>query len=318
MLVAWHRLASVFGIAALLLSLPACSTLPQAPAPATPPAHPEPTARGSQPSEPIAPAPSPQSVAESHPPGDGPVQIPRDFMGRLDDDIDLSLEDYRHYWSPLGLGLFAGGLAAAAPLANTSADEDIRRWYLDKVRSDSKGLDTLSDVANIGGQLWVVAPLCFEGAVLAGCVPEDARTDGGVYEWSNRSLRAVAVGFPPVVALYFVLGAGRPDRGDSHWHPFRDIHGVSGHTFMGAVPFLTAAAMTDDPFLQAPLIAGSFLTGWSRFREDRHFFSQIALGWWMAYLAVRSVSETDLGRSAISITPGLTPEGPGVTLQVRY
>src|SRR5262249_55099186 len=140
---------------------------------------------------------------------------------------------------------------------------------------------------------------------------------GGVYEWANRSLRAITVGFPPVVVLYGVLGSGRPDRGDSRWHPFQDIHGVSGHTFTGAVPFLTAAAMTDNLLLKAGLFAGSWLTGWSRLHNDRHYFSQIAIGWWMAYLAARCVDHTQDAHQTLTIGPTYL-DGPGVAVQLRY
>jgi hypothetical protein len=112
-----------------------------------------------------------------------------------------------------------------------------------------------------------------------------------------------------------LLGASRP-AGDSRWHPFRDVHGVSGHTFVGAVPFLTAAAMVDEPLYKVPLVLGSFLTGWARIHNDNHYFSQAALGWWIAYLSVRSVNQTQRER-AVSFSP-FTPDGPGVAVEVRY
>ena len=44
----------------------------------------------------------------------------------------------------------------------------------------------------------------------------------------------------------------------------------------------------------------------------------MSLGWWMAYLAVRSVDETQAERGALSVVPGVTPAGPGVVLRLRY
>jgi membrane-associated phospholipid phosphatase len=231
-------------------------------------------------------------------------------------DINLIKEDYGNYYTGRNLGLVAAGIAVAAPVANTSADSAIRRWYQERARGES--VDTLAEVINYGGQLWVLVPVGLEIAALTGWAAEDYRTDAGLYEWGNRSLRAIAVGFPPVVALYALLGSSRPDREDSRWHPFRDIHGVSGHTFMGAVPFLTAAALSDDPLLKCPLILGSFLTGWSRIHEDRHYFSQVALGWWLAYLAVRTVDRTQAARSSCTVTPTVTPDGPGIAFHFQY
>jgi membrane-associated phospholipid phosphatase len=121
-----------------------------------------------------------------------------------------------------------------------------------------------------------------------------------------------------MLLLGAVLGSSRPKGNDSHWPFYHDANGVSGHTFMGAVPFLTAAAMTENQFLKVPLFLGSFLTGWARINDDRHFFSQVALGWWMAYLAVRTVDDTQADLRSYSITPTFSPDGAGVALQIRY
>jgi hypothetical protein len=53
---------------------------------------------------------------------------------------------------------------------------------------------------------------------------------------------------------------------------------------------LTAAKMTDNPFLKYPLYVGSTLTGLSRINDNKHYFSQAVLGWWIAFLAVNSVA----------------------------
>jgi hypothetical protein len=243
---------------------------------------------------------------------DGPTPDPWD---RLERDVNLIEEDYHHYYTAKNLGLLALGVGLAAPLANTSADESIRRWYQRKIHGETTG--EFAQVANYAGQFWVALPACLELAALNGKAGEDYFNDGGMYEWSNRSLRAIMVGVPPMLAMYVTLGSSRPDRNDSHWHPFNDIHGVSGHTFMGAVPFLTAAEMTDDPLLKIPLFAGSFLTGWARIDEDRHYFSQLALGWWMAYLAVRCVNQTQTAHQCWTFIPACE-DGPGASVMVRY
>lgn len=322
----------------MLLGVPACSLVPTGNGiPAAPPASSQPSAapaaavldpglsRQSEPSPQDAPTLPPGKPEKL---GNGPLigEVRQDaggaadtrdvFNTRLQTDIDLSCQDYCHYYSPGNLAFVALGIGLAAPLANTPADLSVRKWYRTKVRGETT--DEIADVFNYAGQLWVVLPIVLEWNALKGKADEDYAFDGGLYEWSNRSLRAMAVGFPPVLLMYAGLGSSRPDRENSHWHPFQDVHGVSGHTFVGAVPFLTAAAMTDDPLYKYPLVMGSFLTGWARLNNDKHFFSQIALGWWMAYAAVHSVNLTQDERRSLSIAPTMLDDGPGLALQLHF
>ncbi|GHT13075.1 hypothetical protein FACS1894170_08630 [Planctomycetales bacterium] len=92
--------------------------------------------------------------------------------------------------------------------------------------------------------------------------------------------------------------------GDSYWHPFQNSHGISGHAFIGAVPFMTAAQMTDRPVVKGLFYTMSTFCAWSRIKDDAHYLSQALLGWYLAYLSVRSVSETE----------GLKPLPRGLTL----
>jgi hypothetical protein len=325
-----YRHLSFLATGLLAFLLPACTTLPIAelghePAQGPPAAQADPPTPGvGVPSEPTKPN---SGAAEASPVTDVMVAAgageedwlkdwARGFWSRTQDDICLSCEDYRHYYTMGNLAALGAGIAVAAPLANTSVDMDIHHWYQRHVRGETT--DEWAQVANYAGEFWIVLPVAMQAAALSGCAPEDFRFDSGLYEWSNRTLRATLVGAPPMLAMYVILGASRPDRENSRWHPFQDVHGVSGHTFMGAIPFLTAAAMTDNEWLKVPLVAGSFITGWSRINDDRHFFSQMALGWWMAFLAVERVNDTQLAWKAVTVGPGFTPDGPGVVLQLRY
>jgi hypothetical protein len=235
---------------------------------------------------------------------------------RADRDFGLMKEDCRDYYGLSNLGSLAIGVGIAAPIANTSADQSIRDWYQRRIRGETT--DEFAQVIEYAGQLWLVLPVGMEMAAMMGKTDADSMNDGGMREWSNRSLRAVLVGSPLMVAMYSVLGASRPDRHDSHWDPFNDFHGVSGHTFMGAVPFLTAAAMTDNVYCKIPLVAGSFLTGWARLNDDKHYFSQALLGWWMACCSVHCVSDTQSEHKSYQFGPALVGDGPGVALQIRY
>ncbi|MBI1913575.1 MAG: phosphatase PAP2 family protein [Planctomycetes bacterium] len=311
------RLAWVPCAAVLALSLPACvpsqfvpfrsqtdESVPAPPHPAVLPSGERQPSAAPQQGANVLRVPTPEALEERTP----------GFWDRLGVDVDLARDDFRQFYSPTVLGELGLGIGAAAPLANTSADRTIRRWYQERIKRE--WLNPVSTVASIGGQAWMAWPLWMEFRALQGKAGEDYYLDGGLYEWGNRSLRAVATGYPPVLALYGLLGASRPSANDSRWHPFQDFHGVSGHTFLGAVPFLTAAQMIEEPMYKVPLVLGSFLTGWSRIHDDRHYFSQVALGWWIAYLSVSSVDRTQEER-AVTLTP-FTADGPGLGVEVRY
>jgi hypothetical protein len=305
------RLSCFLSTAALALLLPACVPSQLMPFP-------------SPPGETASAPPSPERRSPDPPQQDGEaLRLPTteqveaqtpDIWDRVSVDVNLATDDFRQFYSPMILGELGLGIGAAAPLANTSADRTIRTWYQERIKR--RWLNPVSTTVAIGGQAWVVWPLWMEYTALQGKAGEDYYLDGGLYEWGNRSLRAVATGYPPVLALYGLLGAARPSANDSRWHPFENFHGVSGHTFIGAVPFLTAAEMIEEPLYKVPFVLGSFLTGWSRLHDDRHYFSQVMLGWWIAYLSVSSVDQTQEER-AVTLTP-FTADGPGLGVEVRY
>lgn len=249
-----------------------------------------------------------------------------DTVDLLSHDFHLVLEDYGNYWTWSGIGQMALGVAVAAPLANTSADLSIHNWYQYHVREGWEDKYAY-DVKNLGEYTYML-PAYF-GIAIGGLALEGADSllgDDGTWigqvggvanQWGQRSIRAMAVGTPMVGLLQIGLGSTRPGLGSSYWNPLNASHGVSGHAYVGSVPFLTAASMTDSPVLQVPLVACSFLTCWSRIHTDDHYFSQVALGWWMGYLCVRSVNRTQDEERAIEFLPG-SSEGPGVSMLLRY
>src|SRR4051812_1470647 len=78
--------------------------------------------------------PDPPPVLSGNNSDAGNEEIERTFGDRLHRDLELSLADNRQLYSPLGLGILAAGVAGAAPLANTSADQDIRDWYQHRIK----------------------------------------------------------------------------------------------------------------------------------------------------------------------------------------
>src|SRR5205823_11622914 len=92
------------------------------------------------------------------------------FNDLVKEDVQLSLGDHGNLYSPLPLAALAAGVGAAAPLANGSADEDVREWY--QCRIYRSGLDPVSTTASIAGQVWVALPVGLEFARLLGHVDE--------------------------------------------------------------------------------------------------------------------------------------------------
>jgi membrane-associated phospholipid phosphatase len=121
------------------------------------------------------------------------------------------------------------------------------------------------------------------------------------------------VGLPPLVVTQRLTGASRPGESsaESDWIPMHDSNGVSGHAFIGAFPWITAAKMAENPWEKAGWYFASTLTGWSRINDDAHYTSQVILGWSLAYLACDAVAQTER-QLDYRFTPVPLPDGVGV------
>ena len=85
------------------------------------------------------------------------------------------------------------------------------------------------------------------------------------------------------------------------FQPFDDKNSVSGHTFIAAIPFLVAAREVGHAAPAWGLRALSPLTGWSRLNDERHYLSQVLLGYALAWESVQ----------AAGLSPGeSSPEAP--------
>jgi hypothetical protein len=127
------------------------------------------------------------------------------------------------------------------------------------------------------------------------------------------------VGAPALLLLAAATGGDRPTEGDSNWGAFNNFHGVSGHAYFTAVPFITAAKMSENPYQKAIFYGLSTLTGISRVNDDKHYFSHVALGWYLAYLSCAVVEKGDdrhEGRLHVQLAP--VPKGIAITVQKRY
>ena len=175
-------------------------------------------------------------------------------------------------------------------MANSPVDENFQRYYVGHLKSGST--DSASDITRLPGELYVAIPVLFGAYLLS--------NDPDIKGWANDSIRAIAIGAPAGLALQYITGGGRPEEGGSEWSPFRDDNGLSGHAFIGAVPFIVAAKRTDSPCVTALLYTASALPALSRINDGKHFLSQASLGWFLGYLSVNAVHKED---SAFAVLP---------------
>ena len=260
--------------------------------------------------------PDPIAPLEEHGPAEFEEESPgrfRSMFGGMGRSIG---QDYRNYYTSSTLLDLSLAVALAAPVANTSLDGDFGNWYQQSMRSS--GTDDFAGFWKTFGEGQLFMP-AFAGLWLAGEILENSPVMGTLGSFGGRATRAYVVGAPPMLFMQFFLGGGRPGEHsvDAQWRPFSDSNAVSGHAFMGAVPFITAAKKTDDPWAKGTLYACSTLTAWSRVNDDDHYITQACLGWWMAYLACRAVDDTDRSQRNFEVMPLVTPEMSGVGVTYR-
>jgi hypothetical protein len=172
-------------------------------------------------------------------------------------------------------------LGVALGLGAASAqwiDEDVSSHYQEHQRS--KRTDDWSKTVKTFGEWTYLLPLSVAATYL------DTSSESSLGEWGNRTFRALVVGAPAVLSAQVITGGSRPSDNREHgseWRPFKDNNGVSGHAFVGSIPFLTLAEMNkDDPWIYYPAMAASFATPLSRLNDNQHYFSHIVLGWYFA------------------------------------
>jgi hypothetical protein len=224
--------------------------------------------------------------------------------------------DHCHAYSwPIARGLL-WGIAGASVLANTSLDEDFQDWVQDDLRG--RDTDRLSAVSKTLGDGRIFVPT-YLGLALAGKLLSDVPAWDAVGEFGDRTSRAYLVGVPPMLVMQFCLGGSRPGERDdaSYWRPFQDNNGASGHAFIGAVPFITAARMSHGRPAKACWYFLSALPAWSRVNDDRHYLSQALVGWWMAYLACESIDRTERTDGCFTLMPVVEPDTVGFAAVYR-
>ena len=211
------------------------------------------------------------------------------------------LEDYRNFYSCDGLVCLTAAFGAGAIMANTGFDVTMQDAWQRGVEPTSLGT-FFSGCKDIGEGRYALS--VFGVAAATGLIFEGNPAGDVVGEWGSRSLRMFAVGAPPLYALQWATGGSRPDEGPagSRWHFFNDNNGVSGHAFIGAIPFIAAADMVESPLLKGTLYVCSTFVGFSRMTDNAHYPSQVFLGWYLAWASARAVSGTEMQFAGMDLT----------------
>lgn len=217
-------------------------------------------------------------------------------------DVKSDLEFYFERDNLLALG---GVLAFAGLISNTDVDSSFRHFWQDVIRS--KFINSLLKFPCKAGDFsyrpYYKASILLGGLFFDECTPDAPLTV--LYNWGYRSLRTLYLAGAQKELFTWVIGNGRPNaHTSSKWHPCKKgaskksnkNHsgvGVSAHAFNGAIPFLTAAMMTDEPILKYSLYIFSTLPGLARVNDDHHYFSQVFLGWAISFLSAKAIDKTE-------------------------
>lgn len=228
--------------------------------------------------------------------------------------FETVVDDYKQFYSTDVFYRAAGMYALGATLAHTSIDTEFQDWHQQNVHSS--GSDNLASVVKVFGEKSILLPLTGLAASY-----QLMDTDSKVGQWGEKSFRAYLVGAPVLASMQLLTGGSRPrdHYQDAKWRPFNDDNGVSGHAFVGAVPFLTLANMPELNTTQRNLAyAGSALTAWSRINDDAHFLSQAILGWYMAWESVNAVSRSTKAGKWYSVKPQVVSGNLGLGINFTW
>jgi membrane-associated phospholipid phosphatase len=211
---------------------------------------------------------------------------------------NLLLQDQRNIYAKDSLSLLGASLISAGIMANSSIDSSVSDYYEQNIRS-SRTDAFAKEAKKFGNKRPLLGALGVISAV--GFVLESKKSSPLLYTFGTNTLRSILVGLAPLIAGQNLLGAHRPrDYKGSGWAPFENDHGVSGHAFMGAIPFISAANLIPYPPLKIALYAASTFTGLSRMNDYMHYPSQVLLGWVLAFASCEAISKSN---ATIILTP---------------
>lgn len=223
-------------------------------------------------------------------------------------------QDYASFYTATRWTRIGTAFGVGAVIANSSIDQNLFNAYQEHVRSATT--DDIARAVKPLGDLRYLLPVAL-GALVA-----DGGWDApqGAGRWATDVMRAVVVGGPATLALQRVTGGSRPGETthDSQWRPLHDANGVSGHAFIGAIPWLVMGRLADPGFWRYAAYAASTLAALSRVNDAAHYPSQIVLGWYLAWESVDTVTTDPAKVSAWRLTPLPVAGGAELCLQARW
>ncbi len=247
----------------------------------------------------------------------------RPFRTSMREEYRRVCDDHRNFYRWSTLWNYSLALGGGAVLANSPLDGDFQNWYQDDVRSS--GTDDFASFVKTFGEGHIFIPsfaiMTVTGRYLDQRNPCSSYTNS-LTDFASRTTRGYLVGAPSLLFGQYALGASRPcdhRPWGSKWQPFQDENSISGHAFIGATPFITAAQMSESKWLKGTFYLCSTMTAWSRVNDDKHYLSQICLGWYLSYLSCRAVSQTEGGWQGKGLTlfPLIEPEGVGMGIHYQ-
>jgi hypothetical protein len=205
--------------------------------------------------------------------------------------------------------------AAIATMANTNIDYSISHRWKKSIHSPFSH-DFFKVPDGLGKFNYVATYL---GTMALGHWQCDTEVGHTLYTWGYRSLRTIFLVGVQDPFYGWLIGNGRPydGRKTSRWKPFKKggEAGCSGHSFNGAVPFMTAAMMTDSVPLKLGFYGIALLPGLARINKQSHYTSQVLLSWTIAYLAARSVDCSEEARDCCALRTCVIPTKDGGCIQ---
>lgn len=224
--------------------------------------------------------------------------------------------DYSEFYSSdrfIRMGvIFAGG----AIMANTSIDQN----FQDRNAGNIFSVDDSYNFKQLGEGKYLI-PLSLISAGIGHWL-NDGTELSGVGKWGERTARAYFVGGPTVLATQLLTGASRPseDKKISDWKPFNDTNGVSGHAFIGSVPFLTIAYMNkDNAAIKYSAYLASTLAALSRINDNQHYLSQAILGWYLGWESVDAVYDVDSNKTGkVTVLPAVGTDSYGIQISMQW
>ena len=226
--------------------------------------------------------------------------------------------DFRHFYSDSRLRRMGVVFGGAAIFAHSALDEDIQEWYQQDVRTSAT--NWWAKRAKILGEGKYLLPLSLIAASSGLLFSEESKASM-ISKWGERTARAYLVGGLAAAAAQRLTGASRPGetKYGSSWKPFNDDNGVSGHAFIGAVPFLTVAKMCEDKkVIKSICYLLSSVTAWSRINDNAHYTSQAALGWYLAWEATDAVHPQGEKEQSVTFVPIFEKDGLGLCFSIQW